>query len=126
MGLRVSVYRNRNRHFNAECTNGGISAEALDLCIVNVDGPSEPNDESPAAMLVDWRPFGQEIGRRMVKIVAAEKVDGQWRQLEQPTRNGPMFGGNYAGTSDSRFNEAIEKSLGTIFYGAVPIHDRFE
>jgi hypothetical protein len=126
MGLTVSVYRRELRHFNGDCSNGGISANALDLCLVNVEGPDRPNDETPAALLVDWRPFGQDVGRRLVKIVAAELVDGEWKQLRKPTMNGPMFGGNYAGCSDSRFNEAVEKSLGVMFYGAVPIHDRFE
>ena len=37
-----------------------------------------------------------------------------------------MMGGNYAATSDSRFGEAVRKRIGPNFYGAVPIHDRFE
>jgi len=37
-----------------------------------------------------------------------------------------MFGGNYASTSDSRFGEAVEKIIGTRFYGAVAVHDRVE
>jgi len=36
-----------------------------------------------------------------------------------------MAGGNYA-VGDSKFDEAVEKLLGTKFYGAVAIHDRFE
>ncbi len=38
---------------------------------------------------------------------------------------GPMVGGNYA-VGDRAFNEAVERLLGTKFYGAVAIHDRFE
>lgn len=126
MGLSVSVFRCRRKHFDGDCSNGGISAEALNICLVNVEGPSEPNHETPAAMLVDWRPFGQAVGDRLVKIVPAELVEGKWQQLDRPNANGPMFGGNYAGCSDSRFSEAIERSLGVRFYGAVPIHDRYE
>jgi hypothetical protein len=37
-----------------------------------------------------------------------------------------MFGGNYAGTSDSRFKDAVENLIGTRFYGAIPVHDRYE
>jgi hypothetical protein len=37
-----------------------------------------------------------------------------------------MDGGNFAATSDSRFNEACRKLLGHDFYGAVAIHDRVE
>jgi hypothetical protein len=39
---------------------------------------------------------------------------------------GPMFGGNYAETCDSRFQEALRKVTGARFYGAVPIHDRWD
>ena len=39
---------------------------------------------------------------------------------------GPVFDGNYAATCDSRFNKAIEEMLGHRFYGAIPIHDRFD
>jgi hypothetical protein len=34
---------------------------------------------------------------------------------------GPMFGGNYAATSDSRFRDATAP-----YYGALPIFDRYE
>jgi hypothetical protein len=37
-----------------------------------------------------------------------------------------MAGGNFGSTSDGRFSEACRKLLGHDFYGAVPIHDRFE
>jgi hypothetical protein len=36
-----------------------------------------------------------------------------------------MFGGNYAGTSDSRFGEAVKEMIGHK-YGPVGIHDRVE
>lgn len=39
---------------------------------------------------------------------------------------GPMMGGNFANTSDSRVGRAVEKLLGQSFYGAIAIHDRFE
>jgi hypothetical protein len=36
-----------------------------------------------------------------------------------------MMGGNYGGTSDSRFNEAVQHITG-FRPGVVPIHDRYE
>jgi len=39
---------------------------------------------------------------------------------------GPMASGAYIATSDSRFRREVEKMLGHTFYGAVPLHDRFE
>lgn len=42
------------------------------------------------------------------------------------THCGPMASGAFVATSDSRFREAVEDLLGHRFYGAVPLHDRFE
>lgn len=118
MGLHVSVLRANGR----DCTNGGISARASELCLVNVAGPFAPSPEIPAAVLVEHCPHDSDIGRRLVRIVPAVQVDGEW----QADKRWMMFGGNYAGCSDSRFREAVEEALGTFFYGAVAIHDRYE
>jgi hypothetical protein len=44
----------------------------------------------------------------------------QWQEEPHNGRVGPMMGGNYAATSDSRFSEATGQ------YGAIAIHDRYE
>lgn len=122
MGLHVSVYRCEHRFVKGnDATNGGISRHALSLCLINVEGSFIHDDEAPAAMLVDNNVFGDDVGRRLVKIVPAHFEDGEWKP-----RLGGMFGGNYGGTSDSRFREAVEKLLGVFASGPVPIHDRFE
>ena len=36
------------------------------------------------------------------------------------------FGGNYLASSDSRIDRYIDEICGHRFYGAIPIHDRFE
>lgn len=111
MGLLVSVYRADRQ----DCTNGGISARARMLCLVNVDGPFEPTFEIPAAMLTT-----NNVGNPVIKpaFYVSERV---WE-----VANGWfMMGGNYAATSDSRFSEAVAK-LSPGFYGALPIHDRQE
>lgn len=125
MGLPVNIYK--SELFN-DCTNGGVSGRdgVVGLCLVNVPGPFEPSDRYPAALLVGG-PGGT------VNIVPAE---ADWGDYEtdpaefHPVRIdgsvGPMNGGNYAGSSDSRFDEAVQKILGHRFYGAVAIHDRFE
>ena len=41
-------------------------------------------------------------------------------------RNDGMMGGAYVASSDSRFTKAVEEITGCRFYGAVPLHDRFE
>ena len=118
MGMIVSVYRSfRERKDQLEvtdCTNGGITnieTGVHQLTLVNVDGPFDPDQNRPAAWLLPGNVAGS------VKIVPDwEYQDNTWT----------MFGGNYAGTSDSRFTEAVEKITGATFYGAVPIHDRVE
>ena len=109
MGLSVQVYR----WGLGDCTNGGKSAGAGSLCVVNVPGPFNPRPEMPAFELVEG-PGGR--GHAILRPVEAKK----------PGMIGPMFGGNYASTSDSRFSEALRELTGASHYGAVPIFDRYE
>lgn len=103
MGLMVNVYRNGPN----VCPLNKIQVDRV--CIVNVDGPFEPREDCPA---VELR-AGSLVG--IARIVPVE-TDGRH----------PMFGGAYVATSDSRFNAAVERIVGARFYGAVPLHDRFE
>ena len=117
MGLIVDVYRSFRENDDflevTDCTNGGITnieTGVHKLTLVNVDGPFDPTPTRPAARLLP----GMD---GCAKIVPEREFTGHiWT----------MFGGNYAGTSDSRFTEAVEKITGARFYGAVPIHDRVE
>ena len=108
MGLSVSVYR----WGLGDCTNGGASAEAGSLCVVNIPGPFNPGPSHPAFELVQG-PGGK--GHAILRPVEAKK----------PGMLGPMFGGNYA-NGDSRMDEAVRELTGARFYGAVPIFDRYE
>lgn len=111
MGIHAYVYRSDL----GDCTNGGISSKAKGLTIVNANGPFEPDDNHPAAMLVS------HVNHAVIR--PAEKDS---EGVYHPVNKWWMFGGNYAATSDSRFGEAVERLLGRKFYGAVPIHDRCE
>lgn len=116
MGLLVSVYRDSL----GDCTNGGMSANVDTLCLVNVDGPFEPSEECPAALLVK-----NNVGAtKSVKIVPTIKHESD----EWVSSGGSMFGGNFASTSDSRLGQAIARLIGNEFrfWPAVAIHDRFE
>jgi hypothetical protein len=114
MGLHVRVYRDAR---GEDCTIGGVSSQADDLCVVNIPGQFEPSDKAPAVLLVEGNAPGTLRIFPAVTNGAGEWVrDSRWL----------MMGGNYAATSDSRFSEACEKMLGDPFYGAVPIHDRCE
>lgn len=121
MGLKVYIYRRAAQDrpgdmlkLDAEdCTNGGVSSRVAALTLVNVEGPSTPSDDAPAAYLVKGNVAGS------VKVVPADAtgaMDSRWL----------MFGGNYAGTSDSRFGEAVERLGGAWHSATAPVHDRYE
>ena len=107
MGLTVNVYR----WGLGDCTNGGASAEVKSICVVNIPGPFNPRPDTPAFELVQGR-GGQ--GHAILR-----PVDGRGGI-------GPMFGGNFGYSSDSRFGEAVRELTGSNHYGAVHIHDRYE
>lgn len=118
-GLRLSVYRAAGR---PDCTLGGISATAVDLTVTTIrergaggdtaDRPlpedcqvSAPGPEAPEAILViTHRPRG-----------------ARWVHLQPAANPGwhYMHGGNYAGTSDGRWEPLSGTDL-------VAIHDRHE
>jgi hypothetical protein len=110
VGLIVQVYRDSFE----DCTAGGVSARCDALTVVNIGGPSAPAPDRPAALLVS--------GYRDTKHVvpAVQDRHGGWVPLSVPGRAGPMHGGNFAATSDSRWSSALG------FHGAAPIHDRYE
>jgi len=105
MGMIVYVYRDTL----GDCTLNGISSSHDRLCVVNVDGPFEPSDDCPAVVLKPGN-----IPKALPKLVP-EEDEGHW----------VMMGGNYAGTSDSRFSRAVEAMCG-VHASIVPIHDRIE
>ena len=108
MGLSVSIYR----WGLGDCTNGGESAEVGSVCVINVPGPFEPRGNQPAFKLVKG-PGGR--GHAILHPVE-----------EKPDHVGPMFGGNFGYSCDSRWSEAVREITGSPHYGAVAIHDRYE
>jgi len=110
MGLIVGVFKNPY----GDCTSGGISSRYKELTVVNIDGPFHPAENRPPVALVDG-PLGT---KRIVPVLGNE--DEGYQQVAPEGFVGPMMGGNYAATSDSRFGQAVG------FYGAVAIHDRLE
>ena len=114
MGLIADIYKN-----GGDCSNGGLSSWADGVCLVNVDGPFSPSDRYAAALLVPGAVSG------IARVIPAEEQEGSW--VPYPSDGlGPMMGGCYVATSDGRFSKAVEKITGARFYGAVPLHDRYE
>jgi hypothetical protein len=92
-----------------DCTNGGISARNKRLILVGEGVPqiSDPGDDTPAIYLAR-RSF-----RDSEYLVAV--ATGDERTIDEKII-GPMFGGNFLWSSDSRFPSRQP----------IPIHDRFE
>lgn len=127
-GLRLTVYRAAGRY--PDCSNGGVSAKADVLTVVGrlVDGKVEPlpegsrvfspSEDAPAVVLVPSRVPGYSATPHLIPL---EFVEGL-----PPGTVGPMDGGNYAGSSDSRFAELGKFFFPLLRLGAVAIHDRVE
>jgi hypothetical protein len=112
----VDVFKNGFQ----DCTGGGWSSKHKTVTVVNVDGPTDEAAPTEAFALVPG-PTGQPI-----LVPAVKTGDDEYQGFKPEWLVGPMFGGNYAGTSDSRFGEALKAQFGIKANVAVPIHDRFE
>lgn len=117
MGLYVDVYR----HPGFDSTGNGVSARHDRLFVVNVDGPPhdpERLDGNTVALIDGHRP-GDKI---IVPVIncAEPGEEPEWQAVSPDGHVGPMNGGNFAAASDGRWCRAVG------FYGAVPIHDRYE
>lgn len=123
MGLIVDIYRS-----DYDSTANAFHGQSR-VTLVNVEGPFEPAPDRPAALLIPGPQAGPEPNPIIVpdKACPADMV-------------GPMFGGTYAASSDSRFGEAVRALLGdpdpaalnrppfrsSSIRAAIPVHDRFE
>ena len=103
MGMLVTVYRANH----GDTTNNGISSQYDELIVKEVSGPFNSGDGRELTLTVD-----SNGNPRLTPMCIPE---GKW----------VMFGGNYAGTSDSRWSQELRKLLG---YNprVVPIFDRVE
>lgn len=110
MGISVNVFRLTGR----DCTNNGISSKTDRFCVVNVEGPVEPDTEAYAVIL-DHNGYGGPV------LYPAVQVGDKWDKAPGHF----MFGGNFGYTSDDRFSKAVE-NISPNFFGAVKIFDRQE
>ena len=110
MGLRVSILKDNSL---GDCSNGGVSRYVNNLTLINVEGPFKPTEDAPAALIVAGNLSG-------AKVIPCEPDGADMSNLI-----GPMMGGTYVTTSDSRFSEKLEE-LGVSRGMAVPFHDRYE
>jgi hypothetical protein len=103
-GLVCSVFKNP---LYKGCSNGGISSRVDQVVLIGPGVPEifEPTDDCPAVKLVR-----RDIGSK--EYLHAESIE-EW---ERENLIGPMAGGSYIYTSDSRFPNPYPISL----------HDRYE
>src|SRR5881227_328614 len=130
-GLRLDVYRNA-AHGGTGATNGGVTGTHTRLTLIGYQarpgGPIQPlpqdsqvfgvTEDAPAVVLVPSNLSGvftapHLVPEDIVRYGAGPNV-------------GPMFGGNYAGASDSRFNDLIRRVYEHDGDGLVAVHDRVE
>jgi hypothetical protein len=101
--LRVYVYRSSL----GDCTNGGVTATAEQLVVA---GSAEVPMEGYLDLIPDIVLTHNALGN-VIAVPAYAPADAGV---------GPMDGGNYVSTSDSRWSRAVG------IYGAIPVHDRYE
>lgn len=105
--LALEVYRTRRL---SDCTNGGVTSTHDTILVEHPDGYIEVDEKNPPENLMC-----------VVKRFFAGREIYHLEPVVEPEGAGWMFGGNYAATSDSRFDELIGG-----MYGAVAVHDRQE
>tara|TARA_R100001594_G_scaffold97709_1_gene132086 strand:+ start:1860 stop:2231 length:372 start_codon:yes stop_codon:yes gene_type:complete len=113
MGLIVSILKDGMGDYS----NGGVSGRANQLTLINVDGPFEPSVHAPAAMLVKGNLGGAKV------IPCVDDPTNMFGDMSNQI--GPMMGGTFVTTSDSRFSNKLEK-MGVSSGVAIPFHDRYE
>lgn len=126
-GMRLNVYRSAD---GTDCTNGGITSRVSRLTVVGIltaEGVAElpknmqifsADELAPAVVLVPSRAPGYDACPHLVPL---EYIDGM-----PDGHVGPMAGGSYAGTSDSRWAELGSKFGKNLALDVVAVHDRVE
>ena len=113
MGIRASIYRN-----DFQPTKSNVFGHVNDVTIVNAEGPFQPDEEAPAAIIIARGRMGSHDQTRYV-APAMLNDEGEWVELVD-NRCGGMAGGAFVATSDSRFRKAAG------LYGALALHDWYE
>jgi hypothetical protein len=120
MGLIVDFYRGRQ-----DFTRGGVSSRYDSGVVVNIPGPVSGAVDGLATLYLTTGGMDNPV-LVPVRYEADAPVPDGWIVDRPEGAVGPMMGGNFAATSDSRFFEAVERLCGYRYVGALPVHDRFE
>lgn len=117
--LRLNVYRHDWNDPDYDPTNGGVSGRCNEILVPCPEGPWDVDPDNPPEnlfQLCEKRVFGLYL-----YLAPYSKTD------EQLHMAGPMFGGNYAETSDGRWARMLRSRYGmSLGSTCLPIHDRYE
>lgn len=105
--FELTVYSHKNYR---QCANGGWTETHDRLYVACSEGCDDIEETDPALFDLVLGPFGT--------IHLRPRNGGEGA--------GPMMGGSYAGTCDSRFTHMCEELTGHPWHGAVAVHDRYE
>ena len=105
--MQVSVYQSR---WLGDCTNGGVSAIFPTLYLEHPEGPFMVDDDAPALIRIVER----KLPWKDAPYLHVEAVNDP--RHHDGVHVGPMFGGNFVYSSDSRFPADYP----------LPVHDRYE
>jgi len=113
--LRLNVYRHES--IDNDPTNGGVSGRCNEILVACDNGPVEVDPANPPENLFMLVGSSYSNSPRLVP-----------RRITPDELVGPMFGGNYADTSDSRWGKMVAKYYGSAyrFIHCLPIFDRYE
>lgn len=114
--LQLYVYRSNYGDPNYDPTNGGISGRYNEIMVPCDRGPF---DVDPMTCENLFRIERGPAFAHTLHLVPYNKPQGMV---------GPMFGGNYATASDSRWGEMLASYFGDFYRynNVLAIHDRFE
>jgi len=102
-GLLVNIYEAKRL---GNCSNGGISATCENLVLLGPDAPFGADEVTPAVVILE----------KSNGYVYARPATTGGELIEKEGMAGPMMGGSFIYTSDSRFP----------YLYPVPLHDRWE
>jgi hypothetical protein len=118
-GLRLTVYRAAGQR---DCTLGGITSRAANVTVTMIREIGACRERTEYPLPEESQVFAAAPDAPEVVLVVRHRPGGdRWVHL-QPTENPGwhyMHGGNYAGTTDSRWDKISGADL-------VAVHDRHE
>jgi hypothetical protein len=119
-GIRVEIFKASNSH--NDTSNSGISYFWDEAILIVEGGYIEVGDHNrvlPVIRIVNGVFDG-------TAIAVLDWSVGPFAGYPPESDANRMFGGTYVASSDTRFRREVERVTGSRFYGAVPLHDRYE